>query len=197
LPSRKMFHRGPVPVPVLRRYLLVRRCHVQVRQDEGAGVHRSCQRCRPVAGVDRAVVHARKMLDRIIRAARTAGAPAVLLLPLAMFSEFELRRGKIVAAYAAAAESGQAGLSSFSLAPLARVEAVLGRDEDCRAHVAAGLRCPGLQRSRFSASRCSAGTSAPSGLVVMSQKLSTLGDGRAIGQLRLRPFQLVTWRFSR
>ena len=89
---------------------------------------------------------ARKMLDRIISAARTAGAPAVLLLPLAMFSEFELRRGKIAAAYAAAAESvqlaaetGQAGLSSFSLVTLARVEAVLGHDEDCRAHVAAGL----------------------------------------------------------
>ena len=72
--------------------------------------------------------------------------PAVLAFPLALFSEFELRRGKIAAAYAAAAESvqlaaetGQAGLSSFSLVILARVEAVLGHDEDCRAHVAAGL----------------------------------------------------------
>jgi DNA-binding CsgD family transcriptional regulator len=67
-------------------------------------------------------------------------------LPLAFFSEFELRRGKIAAAYAAAAESvqlaaetGQAGLSSYSLVTLARAEAVLGHDEDCRAHVAAGL----------------------------------------------------------
>jgi ATP/maltotriose-dependent transcriptional regulator MalT len=90
--------------------------------------------------------HARKVFDRIIGAARTAGAPTVLPFPLAMFSEFELRRGKIAAAYAAAAESvqlaaetGQAGLSSFSLVVLARVEAVLGHDEDCRAHVAAGL----------------------------------------------------------
>jgi ATP/maltotriose-dependent transcriptional regulator MalT len=89
---------------------------------------------------------ARKMFDRIISAARTAGAPAVLPLPLAMFSEFELRCGKIAAAYAAAAESvqlaaetGQTGLSSFSLVTLARVEAVLGRDEDCQVHVAAGL----------------------------------------------------------
>jgi DNA-binding CsgD family transcriptional regulator len=91
-------------------------------------------------------VHARTVFDRIIGAARTAGAPAVLPFPLAMFSEFELRRGKIAAAYAAAAESvqlaaetGQAGLSSFSLVVLARAEAVLGHDEDCRAHVAAGL----------------------------------------------------------
>jgi DNA-binding CsgD family transcriptional regulator len=89
---------------------------------------------------------ARKLLDRIISAARTAGAPAVLTFPLALFSEFELRRGKIAAAYAAAAESvqltaetGQTGLSSFSLVTLARAEAVLGHDEDCRAHVAAGL----------------------------------------------------------
>jgi DNA-binding CsgD family transcriptional regulator len=90
--------------------------------------------------------HARKMFDRIIGAARTAGAPAVLAFPLALFSEFELRRGKIAAAYAAAtesvqlaAETAQAALSSYSLVVLGRVEAVLGHDEDCRAHVAAGL----------------------------------------------------------
>ena len=38
--------------------------------------------------------HARKVFDRIIGAARTAGAPAVLPFPLAVFSEFELRHGK-------------------------------------------------------------------------------------------------------
>jgi DNA-binding CsgD family transcriptional regulator len=91
--------------------------------------------------------HARKVFDRIIGAARTAGAPAVLTFPLALFSEFELRRGKIAAAYAAAtesvqlaAETGQANLSSFSLVTLARVEAILGHDEDCQAHVTAGLK---------------------------------------------------------
>jgi len=90
--------------------------------------------------------HARKMFDRIIGAARTAGAPAVLAFPLALFSEFELRCGKIAAAYAAAtesvqlaAETGQAALSSFSLVILGRAEGILGHDEDCRAHVAAGL----------------------------------------------------------
>jgi DNA-binding CsgD family transcriptional regulator len=89
---------------------------------------------------------AREMLDRIIGAARTAGTPAVLPSPLAMSSEFEFRRGKIAAAYAAAtesvqlaAETGQEGLSSWSLVALARVEAVCGQDEDCQAHVAAGL----------------------------------------------------------
>ena len=92
-------------------------------------------------------VHARKMFDRIIAAARTAGAPTVRTFPLAVFSEFELRRGKIAAAYAAAAESvqlaaetGQTGLSSYTLVTLARAEAVLGHDEDCQAHVAAALK---------------------------------------------------------
>jgi DNA-binding CsgD family transcriptional regulator len=90
--------------------------------------------------------HARRMFDRVISAARLAGAPAVLTFPLALFSEFELRRGKIAAAYATAAESvqlaaetGQTGLSCYSLVTLARVEAILGHDEDCRAHVADGL----------------------------------------------------------
>jgi DNA-binding CsgD family transcriptional regulator len=89
---------------------------------------------------------ARRMLDRIISTARAAGAAAVLPFPLASFSEFELRQGKIAAAYAAAAESaqlaaetGQAGLSCYSLVTLGRVEAVIGHDEDCRGHVAAGL----------------------------------------------------------
>jgi hypothetical protein len=90
-------------------------------------------------------VQARKIFDRIVTAARTAAAPTVLTLPLALLSDFELRRGKIAAAYAAAAESVQLAaetghtLTSFSLVIMGRVEAVLGRDEDCRAHVAAGL----------------------------------------------------------
>jgi DNA-binding CsgD family transcriptional regulator len=90
--------------------------------------------------------HARRMFDRIISAARTAGAPAVLTFPLALFSEFELRRGKIAVAYGTGAESaqlatetGQGALSCYSLVTLARVEAVIGRDRDCRGHVAAAL----------------------------------------------------------
>jgi DNA-binding CsgD family transcriptional regulator len=65
---------------------------------------------------------------------------------LALLSDFELRRGKIAAAYAAAAESTQLGaetgqtfLTSLALVTLGRVEAILGHDEDCRQHVATGL----------------------------------------------------------
>jgi DNA-binding CsgD family transcriptional regulator len=89
---------------------------------------------------------AKTMFDRMVRAARRAGAPGLLNFPLAMLAEFELRRGRLAAAYAAAtesvqlaAETGQASLSSFSLVTLGRVEAVLGHDEDCRRHVATGL----------------------------------------------------------
>jgi DNA-binding CsgD family transcriptional regulator len=90
-------------------------------------------------------VRARRLFDRIIGAARTAAAPTVLPLPLALLSDFELRRGKVAAAYAAAIESAQLSaetgqvLSSFSLVTLGRIEAVLGHDADCRAHLAAGL----------------------------------------------------------
>jgi hypothetical protein len=43
-------------------------------------------------------VRARRLFDRIIGAARTAAAPTVLPLPLALLSDFELRRGKVAAA---------------------------------------------------------------------------------------------------
>jgi len=86
------------------------------------------------------------MLERIVGAARAAGAPSMLPFPLAVLADSELRRGRIAAAYAAASESvelaaetGQTVESSFSLVMLGRVEAVLGHDEDCRTHVAAGL----------------------------------------------------------
>jgi DNA-binding CsgD family transcriptional regulator len=91
-------------------------------------------------------VRARKLFDRIIGAVRTAAAPAVLTGPLVLLAELELRRGKIAAAYAAAAEAvqlaaetGQIFYSSYSLVTLGRIEAVLGHDGDCRAHIAAAL----------------------------------------------------------
>ncbi len=87
---------------------------------------------------------ARGTLDRVIQAARRASAPSLLPFPLAVLSELELRLGRVPAAYAAAAESvrladetGQ-GVGGFSYVVLARVEAVLGLEEECRAHVAAG-----------------------------------------------------------
>ncbi|HVK43356.1 MAG TPA: hypothetical protein VM429_00440 [Micropruina sp.] len=89
---------------------------------------------------------ARQVLDHIVGAARMAAAPAALIFPLAALAEFELRLGKVSAAYAAAAESvqlaaetGHASLSSFALVVLARVEAVLGHPDDSRAHIASAL----------------------------------------------------------
>jgi ATP/maltotriose-dependent transcriptional regulator MalT len=89
---------------------------------------------------------ARRMLGRLIEAARTAGAPTFLPYPLAALSELELRQGRLAPAYAAAAEStqlaeetGQFVEATYSLVTLARVEAVLGHAEACRAHVATAL----------------------------------------------------------
>jgi DNA-binding CsgD family transcriptional regulator len=59
-------------------------------------------------------------------------------------SEHELRLGRVATAHAAAAESVRLaeetnqGVGGFPLVTLARVEAVLGLEELCRAHVAAG-----------------------------------------------------------
>src|SRR5262249_15013392 len=81
-----------------------------------------------------------------LSAARSAGAPAMLPFTLSLRANLDLRAGAIAAAYAAAAESVQlaaeTGLrveASFALVRLGRAEAILGRDEDCRAHTAAAL----------------------------------------------------------
>ena len=67
-------------------------------------------------------------------------------MPLAALSEFEFRRGRMAAAYAAAAESvelaaatGQTLASSYGLVMLARTEAVLGHEATCREHADAAL----------------------------------------------------------
>jgi DNA-binding CsgD family transcriptional regulator len=85
------------------------------------------------------------ILERLVGAARAAGAPSMLPYPLAVLAEGELQRGRVAAAYAAATESvqlatetGQGG-SSISFIMLGRVEAILGHDQACREHVAAGL----------------------------------------------------------
>jgi DNA-binding CsgD family transcriptional regulator len=89
---------------------------------------------------------ARTLLDRVVGAARAAGAVAMLPFPLAVLAESELRLGRFATAYAAASESaqlaadtGQTVESAFSLVTLARVEAILGHEDECRTHVAAGL----------------------------------------------------------
>jgi DNA-binding NarL/FixJ family response regulator len=85
-------------------------------------------------------------LDRVVSVARAAGAPSMLTFPLAVGADSDLRHGRLAASYAAASESvqlaaetGQIVESSFSLVTLARIEAVLGLEEDCRAHLATGL----------------------------------------------------------
>ncbi len=87
---------------------------------------------------------AESLADRLVQAAREAGAPSALPMPLTVAAHIALRRGKTAAAYAAAAEAvqlaaqtGQSVASAFSLLTLARAEAVLGYEQDCRAHVAA------------------------------------------------------------
>jgi DNA-binding CsgD family transcriptional regulator len=86
---------------------------------------------------------AERTLNRVIQAARGASAPSLLPFPLAVLSEHELRRGRVATAHAAAAESvrlvhetGQTAAAAFSLVTLARVEAVLGLEKQCREHVA-------------------------------------------------------------
>ena len=51
--------------------------------------------------------YARKRFDGITGTARSGWCPGDLTFPLALLSEVELRRGKIAAAYAAAAEPAQ------------------------------------------------------------------------------------------
>ncbi len=92
------------------------------------------------------LVTARRMLDRVVSAARGASAAAMLPYPLAILSDLELRCGRLAPAYAAAtesvrlaAETGQAGLSSFAVVTVARVEALRGLEEECTGHVAAAL----------------------------------------------------------
>jgi len=88
----------------------------------------------------------RRMLEGIVRAARAASAVTMLPHPLASLSELDLRCGRTPAALAAATEAvqiaeetGQVVYSSMALVTLARVEAILGLDAECRGHVAAGL----------------------------------------------------------
>ena len=89
---------------------------------------------------------ARATLERLIDAARRMSVVGSLPFSLAALSELELRQGRVTAAHAAAAESvqlardtGQVVDASFSLATLARVQAILGLHEECRANVAAAL----------------------------------------------------------
>jgi DNA-binding CsgD family transcriptional regulator len=91
---------------------------------------------------------ARQSLERVVARARAKSAPGALVYPLCHLSEADLRMGRWAAAYASAAEAvqlaaelgftGPAGLG-WALICLGWVEAGLGREQDCRQHVAAAL----------------------------------------------------------
>ena len=91
---------------------------------------------------------ARQSLERVVARARAKCAPGALVYPLCHLSEADLRMGRWAAAYASAAEAvqvatelgftGDAGLG-WALICLGWVEAGLGREQDCREHVAAAL----------------------------------------------------------
>jgi DNA-binding CsgD family transcriptional regulator len=86
---------------------------------------------------------ARGLLGGGIEQARAWSAPALLPYGLLALSELDFRTGRWPSAYAAAAEgaqlaeqTGQVNDQGYSLAMLARVEAALGREDDCRSHLA-------------------------------------------------------------
>jgi DNA-binding CsgD family transcriptional regulator len=84
---------------------------------------------------------ARAVLDRLVDAARSAGAFGLLAYCLGALAELDVRTGRWTSAYAAgfeavklAEETGQDGQLSYNLARLARLEAAQGREDACRAH---------------------------------------------------------------
>jgi DNA-binding CsgD family transcriptional regulator len=93
---------------------------------------------------------ARSGLGRVVAAARAAGAPAMLPYPLALTCDVSRRTGEWAAASAAgheavtlARELRQPGDLLPSLVCLARLEAVQGLEQDCRAHVSEALEIAG------------------------------------------------------
>jgi DNA-binding CsgD family transcriptional regulator len=89
---------------------------------------------------------ARRLLESGIAQCRAWSAPGLLPYGLLCLCELEFRDGRWAHAYAAGAEAarladetGQINDIAYSLAVLARVEAGLGRERDCRAHLAGAV----------------------------------------------------------
>ena len=89
---------------------------------------------------------ARRLLEHELHGARENGDHLLVAFALNPLALLELRCGRLVAAYGAALEAvgtaeeiGQPLQLAYNLAVLARVEAALGREEDCRAHAARAL----------------------------------------------------------
>jgi DNA-binding CsgD family transcriptional regulator len=81
------------------------------------------------------------VLDHLIDAAREASAINQLIYPLSAHSVMDFRRGRWAAALADAGEAARLAretqlgpLLTFALAPLAHVEAAMGRRDDARTH---------------------------------------------------------------
>lgn len=90
---------------------------------------------------------ARELLKGLIDHSRRLSAPALLPHPLACLSELEFRAGSWMAAYAAGSESvtlamqtGQGNSRSYGLICLARIEAALGRETECRSNLTSSLQ---------------------------------------------------------
>jgi DNA-binding CsgD family transcriptional regulator len=85
---------------------------------------------------------ARRLLERELAQARDQGDHLLVAFALYVLVQLELRSGRLLAAYAAGLEAvdlaeqiGQPLQLADNLVALARVEAALGRETDCRAHV--------------------------------------------------------------
>jgi DNA-binding CsgD family transcriptional regulator len=89
---------------------------------------------------------ARRLLESGIAQCRAWSAPGLMPYGLLCLCELEFRDGRWAHAYAAGAEAvrladetGQINDIGYSFAVLARLEAALGRDHECRSHLAAAL----------------------------------------------------------
>jgi DNA-binding CsgD family transcriptional regulator len=88
----------------------------------------------------------RRLVEGAIAQCRAWSAPGLMPYGLLCLAELEFRDGRWAQAYAAgneavrlAEETGQINDIAYSLAVLARVEAALGHEADCRAHLARSL----------------------------------------------------------
>jgi DNA-binding CsgD family transcriptional regulator len=95
---------------------------------------------------------AREILTKTIDEARGLSALGALPYPLSCLSDLDFRTGRWVAAYAGAAEAvriadetEQGATLAFALSCLSRVEAALGRADDCRSHAQQALAIAGAR----------------------------------------------------
>jgi DNA-binding CsgD family transcriptional regulator len=117
----------------------------------------------------------RRLLESGIAQSRAWSAPGLMPYGLLCLCELEFRSGRWAHAYAAgteavrlAEETGQLNDKGYSLAVLARVEAALGHEKECRAHMAGSLEIVDLL-----------GAEIVRGYVASTLGLLELGHGRS------------------